>query len=241
VEGECARAEATGGTFSVARVRAAVWTRASDGRGERRRPARPSIDVVGLFGPRARYELLLPALAGGHRARLAAAFAQRGCGGGPAPRVGVASYPDDGRHAAALLARAARARAAKAAGHQPPTLVLACADENMRGAGLPNAPRRRDQRADPLGETGVGKEVLARAIHARRRAPRGRHGASTARRCRSPLLRASCSGHGGRVHGRAAGQAGLLETAPGGHGVPRRGGRAAAAPAAKLLARHRDA
>ena len=44
-----------------------------------------------------------------------------------------------------------------------------------------------------LGETGVGKEVLARAIHAASARARGRWSRSTARRCRSRCSRASCS------------------------------------------------
>jgi len=116
VEWECARAEATGGTFSVARVQVPADALSA--------PAQPlrSIDVVGRYGP-GEYELLLPGLAGDTARVLAEAFGQRLAGAGRAARVGIARYPDDGRHAAALLARAgARAqdpRASSAAAWRP--------------------------------------------------------------------------------------------------------------------------
>ena len=193
VEWECARAEATGGTFSVARVRVASDAGVLDGEENvAGLPARP-IDVVGLFGP-GEYELLLPGLAGDTARVLAAAFAQAAAGAGPAARVGVASYPDDGRHAAALLARAG-ARARGEAEDTDADAGFACADENMRRVqALAERAAAGAINVLILGETGVGKEVLAEAIHApspRAAKPFVRHQlrGAVARRC----SRASCS------------------------------------------------
>src|SRR5262245_38620494 len=99
VEWECARAEATGGTFSVARVLAPADAVADAA-------AVRTIDIIGRYGP-GEYEVLLPGLAGDTARVLAEAFAQpRGRAGRASGGVGIASYPDDGRHAGALLARA---------------------------------------------------------------------------------------------------------------------------------------
>jgi DNA-binding NtrC family response regulator len=204
VEWECARAEATGGMFSVARVQAASDAGA---------PAvlRP-IDVVGRFGP-GEWELLLPGLGGDTARVLAAAFAEAAAGG--AARVGVAHYPDDGRHAAALLARAgARARGEG----EDADDGFACADESMRRVqALAERAAAGAINVLILGETGVGKEVLARAIHAS--SPRGAK-PMVAINCAAlsqALLESELFGHErGAFTGAAQAKPGLLETAPGG-------------------------
>src|SRR3954471_4069833 len=132
VEWECARAEATGGTFSVARVQAPVDAAGDTAGLEVARP----IDVVGRYGP-GEHELLLPGLSGATACALAEAFAQCLAGAERAPRVGIASYPADGRHAAALLARAG-ARASGSGDRDDGSAganadgAIACVDESMR-------------------------------------------------------------------------------------------------------------
>ena len=216
VEWECARAEATGGTFSVARVQGATDTGLDAS-------AIRSIDVVGRYGP-GEHELLLPGLSGETARALAAAFAQRLGGAGRAPRVGVASYPEDGRHAAALLARAG-ARAAgqvtdadrRAADADGAGAVVCVEDSMQRVQALAERAAAGDINVLILGETGAGKEVLARAIHA-----------GSARAAR-PLICINCAalstslleselfGHErGAFTGAGQAKPGLLETAPGG-------------------------
>ncbi len=211
VEWECARAEATGGTFSVARLQAPPGAGPEAARVETVRP----IDVIGRYGP-GEYELLLPALAGDTARALAEVLAQR-LGGA---RIGIASYPEDGRHAAALLARAgARARApdgpedgADARG------AIACVDESMRRVqALAERAAAGEINVLILGETGVGKEVLARAIHAASpRAARPMACINCAALSQS-LLESELFGHErGAFTGAGQAKPGLLETAPGG-------------------------
>ena len=160
VEWECARAEATGGTFSVARVQAPADALADAA-------AVRSIDVIGCYGP-GEYEMLLPGLAGDTARALAEALAQRLGGRRAAGGTGIASYPDDGRHAGALLARAgARARGdSRAVRGDGAAETIACVEESMRRVqALAERAAAGDINVLILGETGVGKEVLARAVH----------------------------------------------------------------------------
>ena len=195
----------------------AARTRPPDARTARCAP----IDVVGRYGP-GEYELLLPGLAGDDRARagggVRAAAGRRAARG----RVGVASYPDDGRHAAALLARAGARRAAASdadgAAARRGRRAIACVEESMRRVqALAERAAAGDINVLILGETGVGKEVLARAIHAASaRAPRPLVCINCAALSQS-LLESELFGHErGAFTGAAQAKPGLLETAPGG-------------------------
>jgi two-component system, NtrC family, response regulator AtoC len=205
---ECARAEATGGTFSVARVPAPPDAIADAA-------AVRSIDVIGRYGP-GEYELLLPGIAGDTARALVEAFARslvagRRVTGG----IGLSSYPDDGRHAGALLARAG--------GERRPTDgeardAIVCVEESMRRVqALAERAAAGDINVLILGETGVGKEVLARAIHvASSRAARPMVCINCAALSQS-LLESELFGHErGAFTGAGAAKPGLLETAPGG-------------------------
>ncbi len=215
VEWECARAEATGARFAVARVRDA----GEAGAAAQSSPVLRTIDVVGRWGP-GELELLLPGLAGDPAETVARAFAA-GLGA-PArgrTRVGVASYPDDGLSAGALLAAAgSRARGASSDGAAATGDVVNSVEESMRRVqALAGRAAAGDISVIVLGETGAGKEVLARAIHA------------ASARAGKPLVSINCAalseslveselfGHErGAFTGAAQAKPGLLETAPGG-------------------------
>jgi two-component system response regulator AtoC len=199
IEWECARAEATAGVFSVARL-------LGDAGGAATAALRP-VDVVGAHGP-GDHGLLLPGLTGEAAAALARAFA----GPSSAVRAGIASYPGDGLNAAALLARAAsRARGEERvdAGHP---------DDGMRRLeALAARAAASDIPVLILGETGAGKEVLARTVHEwSRRAARPLVGINCAALTDS-LFGSELYGHErGAFTGAVEAKPGLLETAPGG-------------------------
>src|SRR6266700_3563136 len=214
VEWECARAEATTGVFSVAHVLVSDWTDRAVASGLR------SIDVVGEYGPGA-YELLLPGLGVAAATRLARAVATAARGG--AVRVGAASYPEDGRNADSLLASAgARARGlvAPADGRAGRAALRDSdvPDQNMRRVhALAARAAAGEISVVILGETGVGKEVLARAIHeSSARSARALVSVNCAALSES-LLESELFGHErGAFTGAAQAKPGLLETAPGG-------------------------
>jgi DNA-binding NtrC family response regulator len=216
VEWECARAEATGGALSVARLHLAAEIAPAAVAAAAGQVLR-SVDVVGLYGP-GEYELLLPGL-DGEAARPLAQALVRALPGGRA-RAGVACYPRDGLHAGALLARAgALVRPEAGAGHdQDAGGFDGSEDEGMRRVyALAEQIAAGRINVLVLGETGVGKEVLARAVH--RRSPRaGRAFVSVNCAALSEaLLESELFGHErGAFTGAGAAKAGLLETAPGG-------------------------
>jgi two-component system response regulator AtoC len=210
VEWECARAEATGGTFSVARV----WAPAADPE-VAYGPLR-MIDLVGRSG-QGELTLLMPGLAGETARGMATAFAQRlGARAKSTPRVSVASYPYDGRHAGALLART-RGQGEPLDGTDSLS-PIACVDPSMlRVQALAERAAAGDINVLIQGETGTGKEVLAWTIHA-----------ASARASRS-MVPINCAGFApslfgnelfgherGAFTGAAQAKPGLLEMAPGG-------------------------
>ena len=210
---ECARWQRAGGTFAVARLQldrpvdpgamSAVLTAADRTR-----------DVVGEYGPTELEILLLevdPDRAAAAVAALSAGLAERGA----AVRSGLACFPRDGLGAWELI-------------HAASPLPRAV-DESAVSAAIGADRRMQDlyQLADRiaagtitvliLGETGVGKEVLAERVH--RASPRAA----------APYLRLSCAalsetlleselfGHEkGAFTGAGQAKPGLLETADGG-------------------------
>ena len=217
VQWECARAEATGGKFSVARVDGPPGA-ADDGV-----ILRPN-DVIGSYGP-GQYELLLPGLARVAALSLATAFAERLAGGaGALGGIGVVTFPDDGVHAGALVSRAAEAARQNGPAPAPErrtrdsSASVICVEESMRRVqSLADRAAAGDINVLILGETGVGKEVLARAIHAASaRASRPFVPIDCAAVARS-LLATELFGHErGAFTGAAQAKTGLIEMAPGG-------------------------
>ena len=216
VDWECARSEATGVGFSVARILtdARAPARALDG-GEILR----AVDVIGRCGP-GEHELLLPALVGPAALEVARAVATKLSANRGEARVGLATYPRDGRNAAALLARAgARARAGDAGDDAAAAPApVTCVDEGMtRVYALAARAAVGTIGVFILGETGVGKDVLARAIHdASPRAARPFVSINCAALSEA-LLESELFGHERAAFtGAAQAKPGLLETAPGG-------------------------
>jgi len=159
---ECAEAERRGARFALVRLHvenAAPWTRVVPVLARELPPPQ----LFAAYGPQD-FELLLPeaaaedveGLMGRMRDELAAA-------GAPA-RFGVAWYPRHGRSADALLARANAA--VRLSGGEPLGPSIELASEGMKRAydmAVRAAPNNMSVLL--LGETGVGKEVMTRAIH----------------------------------------------------------------------------
>jgi DNA-binding NtrC family response regulator len=237
VDWECARAEATRGVFSVARLELPPGDEGGgDGATGAPGAALRALDVVARFGPSV-YELLLPGLSGEAASALAYAFGEELAPGRPRPRVGVATYPADGLHAAALLARAGeRARGAGGAGggpsggvgggggagdlspREPLSAAGASRDEAMRRVqALAARAAAGTINVLVLGETGAGKEVLARAVHAASSRAGRPFVAISCAALSHALLESELFGHErGAFTGAAQAKPGLLETAPGG-------------------------
>jgi DNA-binding NtrC family response regulator len=173
-----------------------------------------TVDVAASYGPR-EYEVLLSDAGVGDAEpvtiRLTTFLAERGV----RARTGIAYYPRDGRDPDSLIARAAavaRGEVEDGAGefivHDPAMQHLYRLAERVAAG---------DISVLIIGETGVGKEVLADWIH------------RTSRRSQKPFLRLNCAalteslleselfGHEkGAFTGAMASKQGLLETADGG-------------------------
>jgi len=163
VEDECVRAAKTRPPFALARIRftgAAPWTRVTPVLA--RELGAPH--VVASYGPQD-YEILFldlqPDEAESLVQKLVAAFSAAGLGAQSA----VAWYPKDGRTADALLA-AANSSLKRAAG-KPPSgeHVPTQANGMQRVRAMATRAASSNINVLILGESGVGKDVLARLIH----------------------------------------------------------------------------
>jgi hypothetical protein len=210
IDWECARAEATGAGFSLVRLQL------SRGEGPALAAAaaevlRP-VDLLGAYGP-SEYELLLPGLTAEAATAVARTLARAV---GARANAAVASYPADGRHAGALVARAgARLRGD---GADIPTGEGEVLDEEMqRVHALAERAAAGSINLLILGETGAGKEVLARRVH-RLSSRAGRPFVCiNCAALSEALLESELFGHErGAFTGATQAKPGLLETAPGG-------------------------
>ena len=229
IDWECARAEATGVAFSVVRLQvsrgdaAAVAAAAAQ--------VLRAVDLLGTYGP-SEYELLLPGL--GPEAATSVVRAM-GRALGTRVRMGIASYPADGRHAGALVARAgARLRGDDepvADGESEP------ADEEMRRVhALATRAAAGSINHLILGETGAGKEVLARRVHRLSLRAARPFVCINCEALSEALLESELFGHErGAFTGATQAKPGLLETAPGGTVFLDEVGELPAALQAKLL------
>ena len=123
---------------------------------------RPS-DILGTYAPGA-YEILLRRTAPGEGPRLLEPLLQKLRELGAAPRASFAHFPADGRTAHALIEKAC-------AGVRPPVVSAAPPGEIVLDARMREVYRLAEKAAGRdinvliLGETGVGKEILAETIH----------------------------------------------------------------------------
>ena len=212
VEWECARAEATQGRFCVLRLRLpAEWephTFAMKVAGTLR-----PMDQLGCYAP-GQYQILLPGLpadaglafAGNLRRALSATDVQID--------AGLASYPRDGRHASALLAFAgANLALPTSKGDERSPVAPAPGMEEVHA--LAERAAAGSINVLILGETGSGKEVLARFIHARSRRHAQPFVCVDCAALSASLLESELFGHEkGAFTGAATAKPGLLETAP---------------------------
>jgi len=214
LQDECLEAERRGTRFALVRLHvenAAPWTRVVPVLARELPPPQ----LFAAYGPQD-FELLLPEGAADDvdglidriRGELAAADA-------PA-RFGVAWYPRSGRSADALLARANGA--VRLSGGEPLGPSIELASEGMKRA-YDMAVRAAPNNISVLllGETGVGKEVMTRAIH------------DMSARADKPFLALNCAGlsegiieselfghEKGSYTGATESKVGLLEAANGG-------------------------
>ncbi|HEY8211712.1 MAG TPA: sigma 54-interacting transcriptional regulator [Myxococcaceae bacterium] len=226
LEQELARARTFQRPLALAVVRARGKERAHVSKWEWRVQAmlRP-VDQACLYGPGAML-LLLPELGGTEAAERLKALE----GGEPALGMGLAIYPDQGLNAHELVENARGTPAPAAAGPgedrrlgvggRPPTDTLDSTALSPAMREIFATVRRVAGAAAPvliLGETGVGKELVARALH--QRGPR--HGqpfkAINCAAMPSSLLESLLFGHEkGAFTGADRAQRGLFEQASGG-------------------------
>jgi two-component system, NtrC family, response regulator AtoC len=212
LEDECARAAVTGTAFALARLRLAdgtPWTKVV--------PVLVKIvplpHLFAAYGPRD-YEILFVENSPEDVVKLMVLLAADLKKSGIEAHHSIAWYPRDGRTADALLARA------NALIKHPKG--ISTEGESSSGAGMERIRELAKRAASAninvlvLGETGVGKDVLARTIHRLS----GRRGDFVALNCAglsASLIESEMFGHEkGSFSGATASKVGLLEAANGG-------------------------
>jgi DNA-binding NtrC family response regulator len=215
LEEECARARAMGGEFAVVRVRASKTP--SDAVESAITTMLGPQDQIARYAP-GEYELLLTDAdtesIGETASALRFALARQGSD----TSVGVACFPRDAKDAAGLSAfagDAARGRPESSGQREGETVVVSRSMRRLYE--LVERIAQSDISVLVLGETGVGKEILAKALHEKsRRATKPfvplNCGAFT-----EELLESELFGHErGAFTGAVKHKSGLLETAEGG-------------------------
>lgn len=214
LEEECARAERSRSQFAVLRVHVSEAAQAQAE--EALAAATRAQDVVASYGP-GEYEVLvvdaeLPA-AEVVQGRVQEELAARGM----QSRGGIACYPKDGLSAEALLAKACAGALGTAADETKDNPLIVIAPAMQRLYGIAERVANGTICVLLLGETGVGKEVLAERIH------------KLSPRANKPFLRLNCAAfpenlleselfgyERGAFTGAQNAKVGLLESATGG-------------------------
>jgi DNA-binding NtrC family response regulator len=174
------------------------------------------VDVIAAYGP-SEYEFLLCETAPEQAQVVIKRLRQALSRIGPAPRIGLASYPRDGHDASGLIIAAAPPAGAAGPVVELPEPALARSPAMHDVHRLVERIAASDISVLVLGETGVGKERIAEALH--------RHSPRASR----PLVRLNCAalseslleselfGHErGAFTGAQERKQGLLESAEGG-------------------------
>ncbi|MEW5852804.1 MAG: sigma 54-interacting transcriptional regulator [Myxococcota bacterium] len=173
-------------------------------------------DVVAYYGP-GQYECLLVGCTATQAKQVEDDVTARLARHGARVRTGVACFPTDGREPEELLTRAGAALRKRAAAATPGSPIMPQGGAMQKLHRLVEKVAAGNINVLILGETGVGKEVLAEMLH--RQSPRAS----------KPFLRLNCAalseflleselfGHEkGAFTGAVAAKPGLLETAQGG-------------------------
>jgi two-component system response regulator AtoC len=214
VEWECTRAEATQARFCVLRLRLpAEWE--PDAFAMKVAGTLRPMDQLGCYAP-GQYEILLPGLPGDAALAFAGNLRRALSATDVEIDAGLACYPRDGRHASALLAFAGANLALPASrGDEHPRVAAAPGMQDVHA--LAERAAVGSINVLILGETGSGKEVLARYIHARSRRRAQAFVCVDCAALSASLLESELFGHEkGAFTGAATAKPGLLETAPGG-------------------------
>jgi len=178
-------------------------------------PALRTSDMLALYGP-SDYEIFLPATSPDLGSAINNDLIGRLRAQSIVARTGIACHPRDGQTPEALVARSSE----RLRGRELPAPVegVVVEDPRMRRVyGLAGSAARGAISVIILGETGVGKDVMAQEIH--RLSPRAK-APFVAINCAAVsegLLESELFGHEkGAVTGATETKAGLLESAPGG-------------------------
>ncbi len=212
LEDECARAAQGGRPFAVARVHAPAKSPMDKVERTLVELLR-AVDVLATYSDE-EYEVLLVETAPNVAQALAAEIESRLLVEGVRAKVALACYPQDGRTPESLVARAGQTGKS---GTDPAAKNVIREGALARLEPLVNKVAASNISVLVLGETGVGKEVLARMIH--ERSPRADK-PLVCLNCASlseSLLESELFGHEkGAFTGAVTAKAGLLESAGGG-------------------------
>jgi two-component system response regulator AtoC len=214
IEEECARASETRTPFSIIRL-SVDGNQPAATVADTISPALRTSDMLALYGP-SDYEIFLPATPPDLGSAINRNLIDRLRAQSIVARTGLACHPRDGQTPEALVARSSdRLRGQETA--QPVEGVVVEDPRMRRVYGLANSAARGAISVIILGETGVGKDVMAQEIH--RMSPRAK-APFVAINCAAVsegLLESELFGHEkGAFTGATEAKAGLLETAPGG-------------------------
>jgi DNA-binding NtrC family response regulator len=217
IEEECARRSRHGGSFAIVRVNVAPGAVAATAEAALHRALRAN-DVLALYAPD-QYEILIDGASATTAAEVAERLRAELTAAGLESRLGLATYPDDGATAGALFDHAndGVSRRQRPPSSNPPE------DDALESTAMAGVHELVALVAGStisvliMGETGVGKEVLAESIH--RQSPRADK-ALLRLNCAAlseTLLESELFGHErGAFTGAFAQKRGLLETADGG-------------------------